>query len=167
MHRCALFDLPCRVTSLDYVIIPGHGWRSVLKPVHLCGTLNCCGYSRQPVKCSPKVSSLACLWSGASDIHRTVFAGALSCRQVKCLPAYCTSNPALQSGLKLVNRGALLGIRTSRTGHQWESRLEGTNGSLWKSTQSLVSAACGKQRVCLSVPALSPTSILPLPPATA
>lgn len=31
----------------------------------------------------------------------TVYAGALSCRQVKCLPAFCTSNPALQSGLDL------------------------------------------------------------------
>lgn len=61
----------------------------------------------------------------------------------------------------LVDRGALLGIRTSRTGHQWESRLEGTNGLLRESTQSLVSAACGKQKVGLSVPAVVPHPSFP------
>lgn len=54
-----------------------------------------------------------------------------------------------------------LGIRTSRTGRQWESRLEGTNGSLRKSTQSLVSAACRKQKVSLSVPAMVPHRSFP------
>lgn len=58
-------------------------------------------YSRQPLNCSPEACTRACLRSDAAGIYNTVYAGAPSCRQVKCLPAVCTSNPALQSGLKL------------------------------------------------------------------
>lgn len=167
MHRCALFDLPCRVTSLDCVALPRPCWRSVLKPVHLCGTVNDCGYSRQPLKCSPKASSSACLRPSASDLYGTVHAGALSCRQVKCLPAplHSISSPSVQTNVGRPWRtswhpnqqnGSPVG-EPPRGNQRLTTEVDpiACFRGLWEAESRLVRPSC------------SPTSILSFAPATA